>query len=348
MPSPRVDTRWIAAAVAVAVAALTISPVGQALVQDAPTFQEIADRARSCSGKAVEPAQPSAKVEATLQALHGTYADLPRFVDVYHLSDRDPYIAVFQDTVPADARLRSTDAPVQLVALQAEPVPGPRSQEVPGITVPSPDGTLCNGIRPGTWADGCTANFVFEDTQGTRYIGSAGHCFFQGERVTFSPGSLHGTVVFRMAGGIGEDFALIEVDAEDQDAVTPEMCVFGGPSGTNAGDILGRAMATNGHGRGVGFPGDHLLPPRPRTGVGLAWGAQSFTWIGSMMGGDSGNPVTTREPAEAVGTHTHSLPGPDAIAWGTRWDHGMQEAEAALGLDLTLVTTQTVHVSPTI
>lgn len=149
-----------------------------------------------------------------------------------------------------------------------------------------------------------------------------------------------------MDGGIGHDFALIDVHDIFEDEVSAEMCALGGPVGGHQGSLLGRQMVSNGHGRVIGFPGDSILPPRPRTGVGVSWGAASFTWVGSMMGGDSGKPVATRTPSEAVGTHTHSLPGPDALAFGTRWDHGIGRAEDALGTELTLVTNSTVHLAP--
>lgn len=326
--------------------ALVSVPAGQAVGPAPGAVTDLTDLADDCRTGAVEPVdpvRPPAAVEDRLETLHARFADLDGFVDVYHVPSEGPdFRATFVGAVPAAAHDRALASDVGLATVPDAPQPAGRDAPV---TLPSQEDVRCQGIRPGTWADGCTANFVYRN-ETDLFIGSAGHCFSEGESVRLGNRSNAGVVVFRMDGGIGRDFALIEIHDIFEDEVSAEMCAVGGPVGGHQGNLLGRAMVSNGHGRIIGFPGDNILPPRPRAGVGITWGSQSFTWSSSMMGGDSGNPVATRGPAEAVGTHTHSLPGPDALAWGTRWDYGIERAEDALGTNLTLVTNSTVHLSP--
>lgn len=323
--------------------ALVAVPAGQAVgpaLDDAPGLAELTD---GCRSEPVDPVRAPAAIDDRLQTLYERFADLPGFVDVYHVPTGEPtFRATFVRSVPAEAAGRVLGSDVGFATLPEEPQPATRDASV---SVPSQEDLHCQGIRPGTWADGCTANFVY--TNGTSlFIGSAGHCFTEGDIVRLGNRSAAGDVVFAIDGGIGHDFALIEVRDAFEDRVSAEMCAFGGPVGGHQGSLLGRAMVSDGHGRIVAFPGDSILPPRPRAGAGVAWGAASFTWTATMMAGDSGNPVATRGPSEAVGTHTHSLPGPDAIAFGTRWDRGIDRAEDALGTELTLVTNSTVHLAP--
>lgn len=326
--------------------ALVSVPAGQAVgpaPDDVVGLEDVAERCRTEPVEPVDPVRPPAAIEDRLQTLHDRFADLDGFVDVYHVPSEGPdFRATFVGSVPAAAHDRALASDVGFATIPDAPQPAVRDAPV---SVPSQEDIHCQGIRPGAWADGCTANFVYRNDT-SLFIGSAGHCFSDGETVRIGNRSNAGVVVFRMAGGIGRDFALIEIHDIFEDEVSAEMCAVGGPVDGHQGSLLGRPMVSNGHGRGVGFPFDHILPPRPRAGAGISWGAQSFTWSSSMMGGDSGNPVATRSPSEAVGTHTHSLPGPDALAWGTRWDYGIERAENALGTELTLVTNSTVHLAP--
>lgn len=328
------------AAVLSLVVALIAMPAASAA---APSPDSLLDRAATCSADTPVPEvdRPSAEIDARLQELHDEFDGVDGFVDVYYMPDMQPsFRAVFVETVPDVARL-GAPSEVAFDVLPEAPEPTAAADEDPSV-----DDVTCGDVRPGTWVDGCTASWVFTDTQGNLYIGSAGHCFFEGENVLFGDQTAAGTVVFRMANGIGSDFALIEVGDDFENRVSAKMCGWGGPTGGNQdGSILGEGVVADGHGRTIGFPGDSLLPPRPRAGVGVSWGATSFMWAGSMLGGDSGAPVM-EATGEALGTHTHSLPGPDATAWGTRWDVGMQAAEDDLGIDLTLATSDDVHLQP--
>lgn len=327
-----------------AVLLATTTPIGQAIAPGPAGLDDLVRQAETCDAAQL-PDRPDAEVQSRLDDLHEVFADLPGFVDVYYAPFTAPaYRAVFVEAVPEAAYERLAGRPVGLHV-----VDGPlQADQSNPLDPPSQEDTECRGIRPGTWASGCTASFVFNDTQGNVYIGSAGHCFDTGERVRLGAHGPSGTVVFKADGtGILEDvdFALIEVDEDKEQFVSPEMCFWGGPTGGNQDAMIaGEPVVANGHGRTIGFPGDSALPPRPRAGVGLLWGSESFLWSGSMLGGDSGAPVAEKN-GDALGTHVRSVPGPDATAFGTRWDVGMEAAEDALGIDLTLATAER-HLDP--
>lgn len=151
------------------------------------------------------------------------------------------------------------------------------------------------GIRPGqlillTEGDTtslCTSNFVFTDTSGAPYIGTAGHCGTVGAQVTmlYLPGGLVdiGTVV-RSTGdaGIGNDFALIKIKPELAGDVSPSMAWWGGPTGVYTGS--GPAVVQHaGWGLVVGTGGT------PRAGLGLEWGPNAWRFESVIANGDSGS-----------------------------------------------------------
>ena len=109
----------------------------------------------------------------------------------------------------------------------------------------------CPGVRPGAVVESdngqCTFNFLFQGSDGARYIGTAGHCILgddplggdAGEQ-SWAAGS--GPEARDGAGNrIGEfayailqdpkDFALIRLDPGV--AANAQMCHFGGPTGVN-------------------------------------------------------------------------------------------------------------------
>src|SRR6185295_11015593 len=62
---------------------------------------------------------------------------------------------------------------------------------VPAVGNPAPVGSgPCPGVRPGgrvvTRIGDCTLNFLFLAPDGTRYIGTAGHCIGPGEEYSFN------------------------------------------------------------------------------------------------------------------------------------------------------------------
>jgi len=195
------------------------------------------------------------------------------------------------------------------------------------------------GIRPGSWMIApywCTMNFIFQKG-GTLAIGTAGHCIDGNEPVvllTLAPGGANpvlvelGRVLLKRNGGIGKDYALVEIPPELHSWVFPTLSVVGGPCGTyTANDPT--AVAHYGHGTGIGTGGT------PRAGMGFAlasdpigikgtdwdWDADSIIWAGLIAGGDSGSGVRVGAlPAVSNLTHGIGITGlePSAVAWGTR------------------------------
>jgi len=230
-----------------------------------------------------------------------------------------------------------TDELAQLVAangVAAAPADAPLPGEV--------------GIRPGSWMISpfwCTMNFVFQN--GSRLgIGTAGHCAKNGDSVTLltlAPGSGNpvlvdiGSTIVSHDGGIGNDFALIEIKPELHSWVFPTIGAIGGPCGAYAGEglvsvqnpvkfqgelipstfDLGDTVYHYGHGVGMGTGGT------PRTGATLAWYPDSFTWAGAVYGGDSGSAVRIQD-LKAAGNLTHGLADaftglvPLGVGYGTR------------------------------
>ena len=204
------------------------------------------------------------------------------------------------------------------------------------------------GIRPGSWMispSWCTMNFVFQN--GSRLgIGTAGHCAKNGDSVTLltlAPGSGNpvlvniGSTIVSHDGGIGNDFALVEIKPELHSWVFPTIAAIGGPCGAYTGEglvsvqnpvkfqgelipstfDLGDTVYHYGHGVGMGTGGT------PRTGAALAWYPDSFTWAGTLIGGDSGSAVRIQD-LKAAGNLTHGLVDgltglvPLGVGYGTR------------------------------
>jgi hypothetical protein len=203
---------------------------------------------------------------------------------------------------------------------KGESVPLPENAEIPASAL------LFQGIRPGSWMlfpSWCTMNFVFG---GNGYIGTAGHCASQGDEVTIvaAPGVLMniGTTVRSVDGGIGNDFALIDVYPAMEQYVNPSMAIIAGPTGTKA-PRFGDPILHVGHGLGIGTGGT------PRGGAVVYPNAPVFSdlfgqnkndtdaygWAGTVTPGDSGSGVRAAS-GEAVGNVTHLVVGTDYVpAW---------------------------------
>ena len=185
----------------------------------------------------------------------------------------------------------------------------PEDAEIPA------SGLAFAGIRPGAWMiapSGCTMNFVFGS--GTDlYIGTAGHCTEVGDRVVLValPGVLMeiGTTVISRDNGIGDDFALVEIDDAMLDLVNPSMTHWGGPTGTGQ-PAVGDAVVHSGHGLVIGTGGT------PRAGVvtyvGRGEGGDAFGWDGAATPGDSGSAVRD-VGGLAAGDLTHLVVGTDYL-----------------------------------
>jgi hypothetical protein len=167
------------------------------------------------------------------------------------------------------------------------------------------------GIRPGSWMlspSGCTLNFVF----GPRtHIGTAGHCTEVGDRVVVvaAPGVLMeiGTTVRSVDNGIGDDFALIEIDAGMRQYVNPSMAYFAGPTGTG-NPTVGSIVEHAGHGLVIGTGGTPRVGVVTYRGAGDEQGSAAFGWNGAATFGDSGSPVRLQNGL-AAGDLTHLVVG---------------------------------------
>ena len=211
-------------------------------------------------------------------------------------------------------------------------------------------GTGFFGIRPGAWLltvtdkeiGWCSMAHVY-GAPGSYAISTAGHCGKSGDigTVIGVVGDHSGGVGVGVPvlldfgkyckstgdGGIGHDWALICVYGPDQPLVTPTMAFWGGPIGmfTSTGSVVsanlfaknGPSVSVNpnptlvqqivhyGHGAGLGAGGT------PRSGTGVNWFSNYFTYFGAITPGDSGsgsNVLTgdqLGDNREAAGINTH-------------------------------------------
>jgi hypothetical protein len=231
------------------------------------------------------------------------------------------------------------------------------------IPVPAaaPVGTgTCPGVRPGAIvasdAGQCTFNFLFTASNGDRYMGTAGHCILGESPVggdvgeqSWAPGT--GPVARAGDGNrIGEfsyailqdpkDFALIRLDSGVN--ANPQMCHFGGPTGTNDDRGSGTTVLNHfGNGIGVGS----VLPARSALAIGMPDPDHVYAQ-GAVVPGDSGSGIISSD-GRAVGVivttglHSSSIGtgGVDAGTMGvTRLTPQLNRAEQVLGTQLTLQT----------
>ena len=230
--------------------------------------------------------------------------------------------------------------------------------EVPSAT--SVGTGACDGVRPGALVESekgfCSFNFLFNGADGNRYIGTAGHCIlgddaFGGDAGERSWAAGSGPVAKDGDGNrIGEfayavlqdpkDFALIRLDAGV--AASPQMCHFGGPTGTNS-DHSAATTVLEHFGNGVGV-GD-VLPARSAVALGMPDPDHVYA-EGAVVPGDSGSGIISGD-GRAVGVivttglHTGSIgtSGVDAGTMGvTRLAPQVSRAQQVLGTSLALRT----------
>jgi hypothetical protein len=218
--------------------------------------------------------------------------------------------------------------------------------------------TACAGVRPGAAISieegfSCTMNFLFRGSDGSRYVGTAGHCIIDGENISGKQvwGAGSGREASDGAGKrIGEtaywglkfgqlDFGLIRLDRNVQ--ASPEMCEFGGPTRLYTGSDQTPATIdffSDTSGPGKVLPGRTLLAA---TGFPGKYTVDAF---GVALFGDSGAPAVLQD-GRALGVLIGGGAGwsaPPAFSAGNvflmRLDHQLKVAEKALGVDLTLLT----------
>ena len=214
-----------------------------------------------------------------------------------------------------------------------------------GPTVATFAGTGCLGIRPGAWLllltgggiGWCSMAHVY-GSPGSYDISTAGHCGKTGDTATViaalgnrsgAAGAVlldFGTFAQSKDGGLGNDWALIDIQSQYQGLVSPTMCFWGGPRGmyTKTGGVatlslggrnpgvtvtpdpfLAQAVVHYGHGIGLGPGGT------PRAGTAIHWGQTHFMFVGAISFGDSGSGANTLtgdsvgSNMEAAGINTH-------------------------------------------
>lgn len=222
------------------------------------------------------------------------------------------------------------------------------------------DSHPCTGkVRPGAPliindAFGCTLAWILRDDAGALYATTAGHCVpdYASDRLVVPGVGDIGDPVFLMHGGLGEDFALIRLDPAVHARVEPSLCHWGGAQavGTDLDpDIVVGAPVLH---HGFGYVWGQNEATRARAGTLVAGGGFHHSlWEGLVGPGDSGSPLETAT-GKVVGVITHTVFAPSpappvglVLSAATRLSYAMEQAEAALGVDLELV--QGVPVDPT-
>jgi hypothetical protein len=215
-------------------------------------------------------------------------------------------------------------------------------------TVATFAGTGCLGIRPGALLLSVTDSSIgwcslahAYGSPGAYDISTAGHCGKPGDTATVIAGTGNrgdatgvilldfGTFAQSQDNGLGQDWALIDIDPAYQSLTTPTMCFWGGPRGrfdatgalvginvlsgnnispevtVDPNPFLAQTIVHYGHGAGVGTGGT------PRAGEAIAWGATHFMFTGAISPGDSGSGANTLlgdtvgANMEAAGILTH-------------------------------------------
>ena len=231
------------------------------------------------------------------------------------------------------------------------------------IPVPAaaPVGTgTCPGVRPGgivvSDVGQCTLNFLFLGSDGSRYIGTAGHCIlgtspFGGDvgEMAWAPGTgpeardANGARIGEFAYAIlqdPKDISLIRIDPQVE--ASAGMCHFGGPTGTNDDQPgLFQPVVLNWFGNGI--VAGTVLPARSALAAGMPSPDHVFAQ-GAATPGDSGSGVISSDGRAVgvlvtVGVHAASLgsAGGDAGLIGiTRLTPQVERAQQVLGVNLDL------------
>jgi len=207
------------------------------------------------------------------------------------------------------------EIPSTLGGVPCSLIPVPAAED----SAPVGSGT-CPGVRPGgrvvTTIGDCTLNFLFQAPDGTRYIGTAGHCVDPGHETTFKDSDSDGRGRIERVWAWGEgpvaedayrerigefvyavvydpkDFALIRLDPGVQ--ASPEMCHFGAPRGVSSStttDTMGAVVLRYyGNAEGVG----DVAPARSAVALGTPDPDHIYA-AGLALPGDSGAGVMTAD-----------------------------------------------------
>jgi hypothetical protein len=219
--------------------------------------------------------------------------------------------------------------PIALAALAfALPANAPAA---PRVTAIQP------GAQVSTPVGNCTLNYVFQEADGTKYIGTAGHCAHTGQVArTLSPNREIGPVVWREnSAAPGIDFALIRIDPARYAEVEPAVRMYGGPTGvTSASETqIGDLLEVTGYGIVFGA----AETTRHRVGILLSDSDHEYVADMIAVNGDSGGPVLHSRTGKALGVVSrYNLPSSTDI--GPTVGRILQKLRAAGYPSITLVT----------
>lgn len=224
--------------------------------------------------------------------------------------------------------------------------------------------TSCPGARPGAHVEtprgSCTANFVFEGSDGHRYLGTAGHCvlkYNEGDRTWAAGAGPWAKIDGRLAGHFvyatfpgDEDYALVRLDPDFPWSAS--MMHFGGPTGLYTDHVdEPRIVHFTGNALGVGnlfnktdfgAGPDDVRPLAARSALAMSTMHPSWVYMNEPgWFGDSGAGVIT-DDGLALGTIVWIYADTDAAVAATtvatRIDYSIARAEQILGLTFALQT----------
>lgn len=231
------------------------------------------------------------------------------------------------DALESAERIPSLD--VTALSTQLEPV-DPMAVQPEQTTGIGPGSMLFVTRDDSSGVAGCTANFVWEDSNGDLYLGAAGHCFLPEDAeanenaggdydtsgvtteacvdCTFG-GALAlngingetvelGDVVYARqldepgGVGVGNDFGLVEIPDGVGNLVSPSMPTWNGPT-KRGGPDAGERVCT--YGNGVVF--GEVFASKGRVGLGLVHDPDGGSWIAGIPAspGDSGAALQATE-----------------------------------------------------
>lgn len=193
-------------------------------------------------------------------------------------------------------------------------------------------------IQPGaiifTDTGQCTMNFMYRDGAARLYASTAGHCVGEiGGRSSDENGDGFGTTVFQVDGT--HDFALIRIDPARYADVSPQMRIWGGPTGFTTSDMTMVGDVVLQHGYGIGYGSNDVT--RPRRGA-LEWDTYfGFGFAGLASFGDSGGPALHMATGRAIG-FVNGLGGPTSLVSGSTIEYFLIRAAEAGFDDLSILT----------
>lgn len=241
--------------------------------------------------------------------------------------------------------------------LHAEEGCTPDLGDAPVLPVGTSD---CTGARPGNLVRSphglCTLGFVFEGSDGNRYITTAGHCVlkYDGRKIWKEGEQPWAEIDDRRAGHFvyavldySEDFALIKLDPDFP--YSPAMMHFGGPTGlytdhsetpvgvhwTGNAMVVGNTLNHSSYGVGD----DDYRPLPSRSGIALHTEWWDVVYAHAIVHwGDSGSGVIA-EDGRALGTWVLISTEPDyGTAVASRLDFSIALAQFRTGISFTLQT----------